>query len=166
MKMHFTANVTVQEKPNLFYYPQMSSSDYIDYEKLMFSKGYYDASLNNTTSHPVISRVVEILAKLRSGTITQAQADDQINPLRGIDLRNELNQYVYQPSVQQQYYLSISGGNNVSSYTISGGYNKTLTNIQGAKANDQYTLAVGHKVKPIRNLEISTNINISKSINC
>ncbi|MES2373436.1 MAG: SusC/RagA family TonB-linked outer membrane protein [Bacteroidota bacterium] len=165
MKMHFTANVTVQEKPNLFYYPQMSSSDYIDYEKLMFSKGYYDASLNNTTSHPVISRVVEILAKLRSGTITQAQADDQINPLRGIDLRNELNQYVYQPSVQQQYYLSISGGNNVSSYTISGGYNKTLTNIQGAKANDQYTLAVGHNVKPIRNLEISTNINISKSIN-
>ncbi|MBN8721140.1 MAG: SusC/RagA family TonB-linked outer membrane protein [Sediminibacterium magnilacihabitans] len=156
-----SSNVTIQEKPNLFYAPRMSSSEAIDVEQFLFGKGFYDADLSNTNNWPVLSPVVEILAKQRTGTISAADATAQINTLRGIDLRNELNRYVYRQAVAQQHYLNFSGGNQLLSYQFSAGYNNNLPNIQGSKGADQYTLSSNASFRPLKGLEVQAGINYS-----
>lgn len=165
LRVSATSNITLQERPNLFYYPQMNTTDFIDVEKLLFSKGFYDSRLSNTNVRPIISPVVEILAKLRSGSISQGEADAQINAFRSLDVRNDLEKYVYQPSLAQQYYINLNGGNDAFSYNIAGGYNYTRPNIQGSKGNDQYTFTSANSFRPLRNLEVDAGINFTKAIN-
>jgi len=155
LQVSFNANLTVANKPDLFYIPQMKSSDYIDVEKYLFSKGNYDASLSDTYSWPLLSPVVEILAKTQGpgATLTQAQADAQINALRNYDVRNDYLKYVYRKAINQQYAFNFSGGSNILSYFASAGYDKDLgdrVNIQ----NDRITLKSNFVFKPIRNLDI------------
>ena len=66
----YRSNITIQEKPDQYYYPQMNVSDFIDMEVFLFNKGKYDNELTNTSSWPVLSPVVEMLAKRRSGKIS------------------------------------------------------------------------------------------------
>src|SRR3546814_10547765 len=56
-----TSNITIQEKPDLFYQPQVASTDYIDIEKMLFERGVYNSALSNTHTWPVVSPVVDIL---------------------------------------------------------------------------------------------------------
>jgi TonB-linked SusC/RagA family outer membrane protein len=163
LRISVSSNVTVQEKPDLYYYPQMSSSDFIDVEELLFNKGFYDADLSNTTYWPIVSPVVELLSKVRNGKMTQGEADAQINSMRSLDLRSDLNKYVYQPAITQQHYMNISGGTNNSSYLISGGYNRSRPNMQSSKPSEQYTINASDKIRPIKNLEIETGINFSQN---
>ncbi|SDW03788.1 TonB-linked outer membrane protein, SusC/RagA family [Hydrobacter penzbergensis] len=157
-----SSNVTIQEKPNLFYAPRMSSSEAIDVEQFLFGKGYYNADLSNTSNWPLLSPVVEILAKQRAGTISAADATAQINALRGIDLRDELNRYVYKKGLSQQHYANFSGGNQVLSYQFSAGYNNSMPNIQGSKGGSLYTLSSNTSFKPLKDLEIQAGINYSQ----
>lgn len=158
------SNVTMTEKPDLFYYPQMGISDFIDLEKLLFSKGHYDATLANTTQPPPTSPVVDILEKVRKGTLTQAQADAQIDVLRGHDLRNDVNKYVNRAAVAQQYYANFGGGNNQSSYALSLGYNRILNGIKGSKPDEQYTMASNYSFRPLKNFEIQAAVNLSQGV--
>ena len=160
-RISFSSNMTLQDKPDLYYAPQMSSTDFINVEKYLFSNGFYDANLTDPT-YPVVSPVVEILNKLRSGTITQAQSDAQINIYKGLDLRNDLNKYVYQKALTQQYYINLGGGNNMMSYQLSAGYNHAMPNIIGSKSDDQYTINSNTVFRPLKNLEVYSGISFSQ----
>lgn len=163
-RISVASNVTVQQKPDLFYYPRISSADEISVEEFLFSQGFYDGSIDNTFEWPVLSPVIEILNKQRNGEITASQAQEQINKLKGVDLRNDLNKYVYQRAVTQQHYINLSGGNNIANYTFSVGYNNTLPNIQGAKSSNQYTINSVNTIRPYKNLELELGINFSKNV--
>jgi TonB-dependent starch-binding outer membrane protein SusC len=165
LHVSISSNVTVQEKPDLHYLPQMSITDFIDVEQFLFNKGFYNAKLSNNSNWPVISPVVEILANLKVGKITATQADEQINALRTQDLRNDLNKAVYRRSLGQQHYLSVNGGSNLISYNFSAGYNNSLSNIKGAKPNDQITINSNNSFRPLKNLEIEVGANLSKAKN-
>src|SRR5690606_29164280 len=45
-RLSATSNITVQEKPDLFYRPQVAATDYIDIEKMLFDQGVYDSDLS------------------------------------------------------------------------------------------------------------------------
>ncbi|MES1160862.1 MAG: TonB-dependent receptor plug domain-containing protein, partial [Bacteroidota bacterium] len=59
-KWSFTTSTTLGEKPDLYYQPILSSSDYIDVEQYLFNHGYYNAA-NFDPTHSAVSPVVEIL---------------------------------------------------------------------------------------------------------
>lgn len=164
-RLSVSSNVTVEEKPDLFYYPRVTPSDFIDIEQFLFSKNFYNGNINNTFTYPVISPVVEILARQRAGLITSTDATNQINALRNYDVRDDLNRYVYREAVRQQHYLGFTGGTNILAYQFSAGYNRSLNNIRGSKGDNQYTINTNTIFRPIKNLEIQAGINYSLSDN-
>jgi TonB-linked SusC/RagA family outer membrane protein len=113
-------NVTFSEQPDLFYLPQITTSDYIDFEKDLFSKGFYQGPENNKFSRPALSPVVELLIKQRDGII--GDADAQIDRLRQRSFRESLMDELYRDPILQQHAISVKGGDERVNYYISLGY--------------------------------------------
>jgi len=157
------SEISIQEKPNQFYVPRISTSDFIDIEQYLFGKGFYDGLLNNTTNRPVVSGVVEILSRKRAGLISAVDADLQINALRGIDLRDEADNYVYRPAVSQRHYLGFNGGKDNIAYQASIGYNHSLNNVKGSQPDDQLTINTNTSFRAFKNLELKAGVSISMS---
>ncbi|MCD0490567.1 SusC/RagA family TonB-linked outer membrane protein [Pedobacter sp. MC2016-14] len=116
-----SSTLTVTDKPDLYYQPQISSSDYIDLEQFLYGKGYYTGTLSNVFSP--VSSAVAILSK------GQADATAQLNALKAHDVRADLERYAYRQAVYQQYQLNLSGGSENQWYYLSGGYDKNLENL-------------------------------------
>lgn len=158
MILTINSNLTFQKKPDLFRSQDfLNASDFIDVEKFLFSKGKYDADLTNTTSRPIISPVIELLAKVRSGSISQSDADSKINSYRALDVRNDYLKYLYQNGIKQQYALNISGGSSTINYLISGGYDNILSNAMGNR-NERITFHSQTGMRLSKKLEAQASI--------
>ncbi|SDM37728.1 TonB-linked outer membrane protein, SusC/RagA family [Pedobacter antarcticus] len=154
----FTSNVTIQDKPNLFKLNTMSSNDYIDLEKLLFNKGFYDSNIENIWTQPYLSPVVELMLQARQpgATISQAEADKQIDEFRNQDVRRDYMKYIYRRSIAQQYALNINGGGDTFSYQISGGYDRNRFDVVQNRS-ERITLRTGFTYRPIKKLEFDFN---------
>lgn len=159
-RISVSSNVTIEEKPDLYYISRITASDFIDVEQFLFDKGFYDANVNNTTTRPEISPVVEILARKKLGLITEQEAADQINALRKVDIRDEMDKYLYRQSIRQQHHVSLTGGTSSLAYQLSAGFNRSLNNIQGSKPDNQFTLKSTTSFKPVKNLEVSVGLDL------
>jgi TonB-linked SusC/RagA family outer membrane protein len=164
LKITVNSILTNTEKPDFFYYPSMSSSDFIDLEKYLFSQGFYNSTISNTTSRPVLSPVVEILVKQRNGLITQAQADALIDPLRSLDLRLDIDKYFYRAAVQTQHSLSFEGGSAVNNYFLGIGADRDLSTLVGNEFN-RYTVTAKNTFRPFRKFQLQTSIAFVQSTN-
>ncbi len=164
--LHITlnSNYRVTQKPDLLSLRTISSSDYIDVEKMLFDKGYYNSSLNNTRTFPALSPVVEILNQQRNGVITDAEAKTQIDAYRNIDTRKEYSDYVYQKGVAQQHALSLSGGSESMTYYLSAGYDHTEGNLK--EVDDRFTFRSENQFYPFKSMQISlgTQYTINKNL--
>lgn len=161
-KLHadINANITIGDKPDLNYGPNnIPSTDFINIEQSLFSKGYYDGNLS--TGYTAVTPVVQILANQRAGKITAANAASQIDALRNIDFRNQELKYFYKRSVNQQYSFNLRGGNRNSDYTFSLGNDQDLSYYQKNK-NGRLTLNSLYNFYPFKNLQISAGINYTK----
>lgn len=155
-QVNFNSNINITAKPRLLDFPQLSSSSYIAIERDLFSRGFYQSQENNLR-RPALSPVVELLIAARDGRISTASAEEQINKLSTIDVREEYLREVYRPAVNSQYALQMSGGTSKNHYTFSLGYDE---NLQSLKSNQQnrLTLKTSQFWKPIKNIEISADI--------
>lgn len=158
LKVELNTNITVQEKPDLFYDPQfLNSKEFIDVEAFLFGKGFYNADFNASSKVP-ISPVVEILNQRKLGLISAADSATAINALRGLDVRNEMGKYFYRRAVNQQYSLSLSGGSNKAAYFLSVGFDKNRASLTGNQSN-RITLNSITTFTPAKGLEITGGIN-------
>lgn len=162
VQVGINTNLTIGDKPDLFYQSRMSTSDFIDVEKMLFDNGYFDATINNTVQMPSVSPVVEILLKARSGVISQSEATSQLNALRNFDVRNELNKHFYKKSVNQQYAININGGTDKYTYYFSSGFDRNLSSQVGNQ-NNRISLNTQQSFRPIKNLEINAGLVYTQS---
>jgi hypothetical protein len=155
-------NLTLGSKPDLFYTPQISTNDFIDLEKLLFSAGKYDGQLADVQTMSPYSPVIDILARQRSGTLGDIDASRQIDALRNQDIRNDLKKYFYRNSVNQQYALNISGGGQKYNYYLSSGYDRNLAPIVG---NDysRFSLSTNNTIRPVTDLEVNINMVLTQT---
>lgn len=162
-QLSLNTNITIQNQPHLFKDPNfINSNDFIDVEKFLFSKGKYDADLSNATTRPLVTPVVELLAKVRAGIISQATADAAISQLRNVDVRDDYQKYLFQQSMRQQYAVTLSGGSSNMNYIISGGIDKNVTTTVG-NGNQRITFHSVITAKPLKNLELNAGINYTAS---
>lgn len=162
----FTTNIRVQEKPDLFYWPQMSTSEFIDIQKFLFTNGYYDADISNSVDHPVIPLVAEILDKGRRGELSTSEADAQINSLRYLDVRNDFYKYGLRKGISQQSSLNFNGGTSQIKYNFSLGYDNNINQYKGNGGEfHRYSISTNSSLKPVRFLEITAGINFSQTEN-
>ncbi|TCC98343.1 SusC/RagA family TonB-linked outer membrane protein [Pedobacter hiemivivus] len=157
LKLSFNSNLTVSGKPDVFYNPNyLSSKDFIDVETFLFNNGKYDAALLDQVNFPVVSPVVKILDRQKKGqsaTVTEQQLD----ALRGNDIRNEELKYFYRNPISQQYYLNMSKGTDVSSHYLSAGYDRSLASLVNNE-NNRITVNTQHSVKLLKNLELNAGL--------
>lgn len=157
-RISFNSNVSIYEKPDLFYLPEMNSSEFIDVEKFLFANGKYTNALSVTSPYPLFfTPVVEILARAQANLITNDEANSQIDALRKYDVRNDYLKYIYRNQVNQQYALNLNGGGKNVNYLISGGFDKNLNQIITSN-NSRNTIRSSVNLRPIKGLEIQTGI--------
>lgn len=162
LQVSVNANVSVGEKPDLFYDPQfLASPAFIDMENFLFNQGFYDADLAATDYRPY-SPAVNLLFQARQGLIAQADADAQLSSLKRIDIRNEYARYFYRNPVHQQYSLSLQGGSEKAAYYFSAGYDGNTGAALGADDN-RITLHTYDVFRPVKKLELSAGIDYSIS---
>lgn len=154
--LEVNANVSIGEKPDLFYERKMSTSDFIDTEIFLYDQGFYNSTISNAR-RPIISPIVELLDKKKLALISSEMFDQEIAQLRQIDVRDELNRYFYRNTLNQQYALNYRGGSQDYSYYVSGGYDNNDDFLVGNKTN-RLTLKSEHVFKPIHNLTIQGGV--------
>lgn len=162
MNVGFTSNLTIGEKPDLWYLPKIASTDFIDIEKMLFEKGFYNNIISNTASNRPYSPVVSILNDQKNGKLTEEQATAQIDALRQYDLRNDINKYLYQNSIKQQYALNLNGGTKKYTYYFSAGFDKNKDPEKG-NGFSRVSLNSNQVFRPIEKLEISTGLSYNQN---
>jgi TonB-linked SusC/RagA family outer membrane protein len=156
----FNSNITILDKPDLYTLPQIPASDFIDLERFLFDKGFYN-NLLTRTNRP-LTPVVEILGKQRSGAISSAEADAAINALRNVDVRHDFDKYIYRKGVNQQYAASISGGSKSVKYFFSTGFDRNLSTLKG---NDyrRITIRSENTIQALRKLQLMAGVQYTQS---
>lgn len=146
------SNITMSEKPDLNYLPQMKSADYIEVEQFLFNQGYFDNQINSNP-YGSMSPAVEIFLKRRSGQISPADSASAIKQLANIDSRAEYLNYFYTKPVTQQYYINLRGGSDRNAYTFSAGYDHIL----GETFNkfDKLNIKVENSYQPGKNFRVT-----------
>jgi TonB-linked SusC/RagA family outer membrane protein len=162
VKISLNTDIIISGKPDLFSQNDMSPSEYIDVEQFLFDKGYYNSTINNTRNFPPLSPVVEILAQLRAGAISQAEANNELGRLRKQDVRNDYEKYLYRDAVTQQYGLNVSGGGKNFKYLVSGGYDKNIASLVG-NSNDRYTIRATNTIVPFKHLQFDVSLGYTRS---
>lgn len=158
----FNSNLTIGQKPNLKYIPEMSAASFIDIEQELFSRDFYKSKLSSK-SKPVISPVVDMLDKVNKGVITQDEAEQAISKLRTLDVRDQYSQYVYKPSTHQQYFLSASGGSQKFSWVSSAGYDRNEQTL--GDGYERVNVRFQNNYQPIANLSINANLFYTQTEN-
>jgi TonB-linked SusC/RagA family outer membrane protein len=160
IKITLDANVNVVESPDLYYQKQMTPAEFVNVEQFLFGKGYY-TSQENSTAKTALTPVVEIMIAARDGKITAAQRDAQLDQLRSQDLRSQLNQYVYQNAVNQQYHMDVRGGDEKTAWDIGFGYDKNKSELDAAY--HRMNLKVDHLIKWNDKLTFNARANYTQS---
>lgn len=160
MQIGFNSSLIVAGKPNLYYYPQMSSSDYIDVEQLLFDEGYFDNQISGTP-YAALTPAVEIFLKNRLEQISESDAAREISRLKSIDIRDEYSRHFLKKGVIQQHALNIQGGGDKHNYNLSTAYDQSsnATDVQFDKIN----LKADHTFRPFKNLTLMTGLYYTHS---
>lgn len=162
-KVSFNSNLTIAQRPDQYYLSQMSSSDYIDIEKMLFGKGYY-TSIEASDAKTALTPVVELLIAERDKTQTTEQVQQQISALRLQDVRADIDKYLNRQSVNQQYSLGIQGGSRNQRYNFSAGYDHGLANAVG-NGSRRVTINAGNTYSFLnQKLQLSTMVYYTGSV--
>lgn len=167
MRIQLNSNVNFIDKPNIYYSKFMSTEDAIDFEKTLFNTGrynVYDDQYIAQNNFPVLPQATEILLARRKGTLSQARADEMLTALQLSDVRKDIDRYLLQTGINQQYSLNFSGGLQNFNYYGSIGYDNNRGNTVRDN-NDRITIRYENTYRPVPNLEINGYIAYTQSKN-
>ena len=156
LRLEVNSNITVGDKPDVYYAPQINPSDYIDFETFLFNKGAYNSLLANVNK-VAVSPVVEILNSRKLNQISSADSAARIDALRSKDLREQMLKYIYRNPVHQQYAINMNGGGSQMAYSFSVGYDKDLSNVIG-NTNDRITLNSQNIFSVAKNFDLRAGV--------
>lgn len=155
-------DLTVGEKPDLYYQQQLNSNEFINIEHFLFQKGAFNSTINN--GYSTVSPVVASLQKVKLQPGYAEQSDEEIDILRKIDYRDQQSKYFFRNSLLQHYFVDTKGGGGDHVYYFSVGYDRNLPNLAissdsrvNLKANNSYSL-LGNRIK------LNSDLNFSKSL--
>ena len=158
-KIELNNNFSITRQPNLKTTPDfIETANYMEIEKFLFDKGFYDAAINNTTNRPVLSPVVELLTKSRGGTLPSATLTTQLQQLAGLDVRDEFQKYIYREDTQQQYALNMSASGEKMLVKVSLGHDRNADHLIRNDYN-RTTLRFNQLYMPLKSLELGFGLN-------
>lgn len=159
MRVQVHANVSLLQKPDFSRLPMMASGDFIQVERFLFDKGFYN-SQENSPARPLLSPAVEYLIRHRQGQLTDAQLEEALQGLASHDVRDDFRRHLYDTGINQQYALNLRGGGEKMSYYFSGGYD-----ANSGQLGDPYrrvSLRAENSYTPFRRLTLHTGVNFAQ----
>lgn len=157
LTVNLSTAVTVSQKPDIYYDPNfLDANDFINVEQTLFTNGFYDAKEHDPT-YPALSPAVEIMIKERDGLLTPAEATAQLDALRSIDKRADLDKYYYRKGINQQYALNMQAGGDKTRHLFSVGYDDNRL-PQEPNSYSRITLNSSNSFNLIKNLEVNADI--------
>lgn len=138
----WSSNLTTTARPDLYYTPAMSASEFVDVEVMLYDRGYYRSSLTGSNAHrTVFSPVVQALYGLEQGLIGQEETDRIISGSRMHDYRDELLRYFYRDAFNQQHHLSLSRHTGWYEFRLSAALDRLegAGNMRGERTDDRYS---------------------------
>lgn len=163
MKIDLSSNLSISSLPDLFYDKRyMDSKSFIEVEQFLFDKGYFNTDITNKSTRPLISPAVEIMNLFKTGVINIEERERRLDLLRNNDVRNDLEKYIYQRAVKQQYALSLRGGTNNFTYRLGAGFDKNKDDLV-RNGFDRSTINSINTYSPVKNLEITAGLNYTQS---
>lgn len=160
LQVDFNANVIVKGKPDLYYRAQLTPDEYIDYQQVLFSKGYYDNQFNSFR-HPVVPPAIQVFQDAVDGLITPADSAELINAMKRNDNRDQFTRYYFQKGVTQQYALNLRGGSQQVSWLFSGTYDKDVDNLKATYK--KINLRFENSYRPFKKLTIDAGVYYTNS---
>lgn len=158
IRIDLKSAVTVGRKPDLNYIPLISTSDFIDVETELFKRDFYDTDYSSP-NRTVLSPVVDLLYKEKNGAISADKVAEELNRLRAIDPRQQYLDYMYSPSVNQQYFMNMSGGSEKYAWTSGIGYDGNSGNL--AEKVKRLNLRFQQIWQPLSSLKWLTSIYLT-----
>ncbi|MCW2259601.1 MULTISPECIES: SusC/RagA family TonB-linked outer membrane protein [Sphingobacterium] len=170
MQLSFNANVSIKAKPDLYYYPQMKTSDYIDMQQYLFDKGKFNGQFNTWYYNP--EPVVRLMQDRKIGAISESVINEAIGKLKAIDARDDFLKYIYRNAVNQQYNLQLQTGSEKANTLFSAGYDKNLNDVVTSSYN-RLNLKSNTQLRPVKNMLVdigglyteSRNVNSNIPVN-
>lgn len=155
------SNLTTVQKPNLMRLPYMSSSDYIDVERMLFENNFYDGI--EQLKYIPLSPAVELMYQAKRNEISLTALENNLNLLRGQDIRSQIGDYFYRNGFNQQYALSFLGSTEKINYVWSSGYDKNVGELE--QKYSRYTLRSENNLKLSDRLKVDLAILFSHTDN-
>lgn len=160
LQADFNANIILSDKPDLYNIKQLSPSDYIDYQAVLFSKGYYN-NLFSSSRFPVVPPAIQVFRDAAAGLISSSDSAGLINEMKNSDSRDQFTRYFYQKGVSQQYALNLRGGSQNVSWLFSGTYDKDVDNLKASY--NKINLRFENSYRPFKNMSIDAGVYYTNS---
>lgn len=157
IKVAFNTSLTTGHRPDLFYDRRfLNAAEFIDVEKYLFSKEYY-TWMETDLSAPPISPAVQLMIAGRDGKISAAEMASKIAELKTKDVRKDYEKYLFQRLLNQQYSLSLNGGNDNSSFYLNVGHdNNRASLVRNSLRRTSINSSVSYF--PMKSLELSAQL--------
>ncbi len=168
MKVGYRSFLTITESPDLAYRLNRADADTYINTQLQTANNFvasgsfsghtyqwYLENIPNFANFFSASRniVADAVFGAGDGYITEAERDSRINALRGFDNLKQIEDNFYQSQFQQQHNLSLSGGNDKSTFRASINYTSSEGQNVGNET-DRFLIDVANNIK------INDKINI------
>ena len=160
LRTELVLSTTIGKEPDLKRIKSISPTDLIDVETILFDKGVYKINSPADARKPV-SPVIELLRKHAAGELDATTLKNRIDVMRNQDVRQQYSEYFYQPSVNQQYSLTLSSGMEKLSWKATAAYDLNQSELD-AKFKRKY-LSIQTTLNPLKNLDISGTLLLTQS---
>ena len=158
-----SADFSVQGKPDFAKMDYMSASEYIDFQYKYFEKATNKSYMRGSY---ILSPTLDLMLQVYEGTITQAEADREIDKYRsdGTPIVDDFLKYIYRPTMNQRYRLSLSKAVDRSSIAASVTYTDNQGNVKNTE-NRSVDLNLRNTLELARWLdsELTANLRSAKS---
>ncbi|KLT64732.1 SusC/RagA family TonB-linked outer membrane protein [Pedobacter sp. BMA] len=159
-----SVNYTLLEQPDLTKNQAMTSGEFIEIERLLFTKGFYSATESSVVKAP-LSPAVELFIANRDGTLSNTDLNNKLAQLSNIDLRRQYMKYLGQDALLRQHALSISGSTGASTYLFSAGFDANRLSDQG-NSYQRLTLNFNDRISMLKDrLSLDLKLMLTRSVN-
>lgn len=134
MEINYSGNVRITNRPDYNQLRRADAPTLIDYQKEQFDKGYIIAPIFDG-SKSGYSQSIGIFNDYDRKDITLAQRDQRLAALAGLSNKEQIDNLLLRPSINQSHFVSFSGASDKIEYFLSANYKSDLTGFQGSNSD-------------------------------
>ncbi|MEN5435282.1 SusC/RagA family TonB-linked outer membrane protein [Sphingobacterium faecium] len=162
MKVSLSNTFITKDKPDLKQLYEVPNEEFIEVEKMLFDKGYYDAYLRffpYITSTPAVA----LFNNRKNGLISASDSAETMEWLLAQDGRQNYMDAFYNTPYSNQLSLNINGGSFFNAYGFGVGYTTDRSHLddKGKKLNVQ----LSNSFRPVERLQIDLNVQFTDQQN-